>query len=313
MQFANSKIGVDVSGVPRFLRAAAIATIASGVIISGPAAALASPVPAGPATRSPSVATGTAGAAAAPAVGPSVSIGAKSSFAAWKGRVYVSFLKGGYGNALITGTVRHARAGQVIRLISQAFPFSSPGIRVQSQTLEHGGTQQFTFAVTPRIATRYAVRLFRNARAKTPITHSNTRTVFVAYGGNVGKPAKCKRPVCTQHIWVRIEVPASAMSLEKAKPWFIYVGVRLGPPRRPASAPKWLKLDSKATFTQPQQVKPNRFRTKLTFSFRVGNHSVQWLWTACTRDTEASDGIGLPGSNGCGALTKVRANRSYLG
>jgi hypothetical protein len=227
--------------------------------------------------------------------------------------VYVSYLKGGYGNALITGTVRHARAGQVIRLISQAFPYRAAGIRVQSQTLEHGGTQQFTFAVMPRIATRYAVRLFRNARAKTPITHSNTRTVFVAYGGNVGRPAKCRRPVCTQHIWVRIEVPASAISQEMAKPWFIYVGVRLGPHGGRAGAPKWLKLDSKATFTRPQQVKPNRFRTKLTFSFRVGNHSVQWLWTACTHDTEADDGIGLPGSNGCGVLPKVRASRSYLG
>jgi hypothetical protein len=294
--------------VPRFLRAAAIATIAAGVIISGPAAALASPVPAAHGR-----AAAPAGAPVAPAVGPRVSIGAKSSFPAWKGHVYVSFLKGGYGNALVTGTVRHARAGQVIRLIAQGFPYSQPGIRVQSQTLEHGGTQQFTFAVTPRIATRFTVRLFRNDKAKTPITQSNTRTVFVAYGGNVGRPHKCQRPVCTQHIWVRIEVPASAITKEMAKPWFIYVGVRLGPHGGRAPAPKWLKLDNKATFTNPQQVKPNRFRTKLTFSFRVGNHSVQWLWTACTHDTLAADGIGLPGNNGCGVLTKVRADRSYLG
>src|SRR5690348_5858193 len=130
MQFANSKIGFGVSGVPRFLRAAAIATIAAGVIISGPAAALASPVPAAHGR-----ATAPAGAPVAPAVGPRVSIGAKSSFPAWKGHVYVSYLKGGYGNALVTGTVRHARAGQVIRLIAQGFPYSQPGIRVQSQTL----------------------------------------------------------------------------------------------------------------------------------------------------------------------------------
>jgi hypothetical protein len=312
MHIANSKIEV---GVSRFLRAATAATIASGVLITGSAAALASPVPAAPAARpapAPAAATG-APAAVTPAVRPSVSIRAASSFRAWKGHVYVSYLKGGYGNALITGTVSHARAGQVIRLIAQAFPFSKPGIRVQSQTLENSGSNPFTFSVQPRTATRFTVRLFRNARAKTPITHSGTRTVFVAYGGNVGRPAKCHRPVCTQHIWVRIEVPAGAISREKAKPWFVYVGIRLGPPGGKPSAPKWLKLDRKATFSKPQQVAPNRFRTKLTFSFRVGGHSVRWLWTACTHDTEAADGIGLPGSSGCGGLTKIRANRSYLG
>jgi hypothetical protein len=93
----------------------------------------------------------------------------------------------------------------------------------------------------------------------------------------------------------------------------VYVGVRLGKPGGKPSAPRWLRLDRKAKFTKPQKVGPNRFRTRLTFSFRIGSHSVRWLWTACTRDTEPADGVGLPGSNGCGTLTKVRASRSYLG
>jgi hypothetical protein len=290
-----------------FLRAIAVLVTASGVLIGGASAALGSPVPAAPASRSAPAA------AVAPAAGSRVSINAKSSFQPFKGHVYVSYLKGGYGNALITGTVRHGRTGQVIGLIAQAFPFRKKGIRVQSQTLENPGSNPFTFAVTPRFATRYTVRLFRSNRAKEPMTHSGTRTVFVAYGGLVGRVDKCGRPVCHQSIGVRIDVPSATVAQEMAKPWFTYVGVRLGRAGHRPSAPKWLQLDRKATFTTPERVAKDEFRTRLKFSFRIGSHSVRWLWTACTKDSERDDGIGLPGSNGCGALTKVRASRTYLG
>ena len=37
-----------------------------------------------------------------------------------------------------------------------------------------------------------------------------------------------------------------------------------------------------------------------------------WKWTTCSKDTEAADGIGLPGHHGCGA-ERVLSSAPYLG
>lgn len=37
-----------------------------------------------------------------------------------------------------------------------------------------------------------------------------------------------------------------------------------------------------------------------------------WNWNTCSKDTEAEDGIGLPGNHGCGSKS-VPASAVYLG
>jgi len=44
----------------------------------------------------------------------------------------------------------------------------------------------------------------------------------------------------------------------------------------------------------------------------VGNDAYNWNWTSCNQDTEAQDGMGLPGRHGCGAR-RVDVSASYLG
>jgi len=44
----------------------------------------------------------------------------------------------------------------------------------------------------------------------------------------------------------------------------------------------------------------------------VGNDAYNWNWTSCNQDTEAQDGMGLPGRHGCGARS-VDVSASYLG
>ena len=48
------------------------------------------------------------------------------------------------------------------------------------------------------------------------------------------------------------------------------------------------------------------------FSLRIGSKSATWLFLVCARDSEARDGVGLPGRHDCGGH-RVRANVSYLG
>jgi hypothetical protein len=55
-----------------------------------------------------------------------------------------------------------------------------------------------------------------------------------------------------------------------------------------------------------------KFTITVRYRFYVGNHGYYWLWTGCAKDTEATDGLGLPGSHSCG-VKRVSSTVSYLG
>lgn len=287
----------------RFLRAAAVLAAAAGLIMTAAIPASASPVPtSAPAGASPSV-----------NARPSITMRASSQFNRVDGHTYVSFLSGQTnGTALITGTVRNARAGWQIRLLSTSFPFKKKATRQQTQPLATNGSNQFTFEVKPRIATRYTVVLYRRKRGTHPLARSGTKTVFVVDGGHTARAHRCGRPVCHQSIGVTIRLPSRAVGMESAKHWFVYLGVRLGRPGGHPARPKTMRLDTAATQSAVRQLSATSYRFSLSFSFRVGNHSVNWTWTACTRDTESQDGTGLPGHHHCGAR-QLRAAHGYLG
>jgi hypothetical protein len=283
----------------RVLRAGAILAAAAGMVMSAAIPAWSATIPSTP--------------AATPAAAPAVSIRATSNVQPVTGDVYVSYLNASNGQAVITGNVTHARPGEIIRLYAQSFPFSKRGAREQQQTLADGGTDPYTFEVKPRVATRFTVKLFRRPGAAQPLAVSGTRIVYVVDGGHTGKPQRCSRPVCRQHIKVTIELPASAVRTEEAKPWFVYIGLRLGHPGGGnPQAPAFLRLDGSATSSAPTAVSANSYAITLSFSFRIDNHRYNWRWTACTKDTESGDGIGLPGHHRCGA-DKVRAKIGYMG
>lgn len=283
----------------RVLRVGAILAAAAGMVMCAAMPAWSSTIP--------------SASAAAPAAAPAVSIRATSNFRPVTGDVYVSYLNGGNGQAVITGSVTHARPGEIIRLYAQSFPFKQRGAREQQQTLATGGTVPYSFEVHPRIAIRFTVRLYRRPGAAKPLATSGTRAVYVVDGGHTGKPQRCSRPVCQQHIKVTIDLPASAVRTEEAKPWFVYIGLRLGHPGGGnPKAPRFLRLDSQATSSPPQAVSRNSYEVTLNFSFEIDNHRYSWLWTACTKDTESADGTGLPGHHACGTA-RIPAKFGYLG
>ncbi len=263
------------------------------------------------------VAAGGLPALAVTTTAPAVTIAAKSAFKPVTGDVFVLFDAGKVGRprlarAQIHGTISGARSGEVARLFAQPFPFKKAPARAGSVTLTRS-TASYSFTVTPALATRYRVEVFRNSTATIPLASSAVRTVFVS---NLMVPfgfTQCFRSqtVCRQKIRVVELVPASALRDEISKRWFFYLGVSLSPTRQPP-APKFLTLDTHATISGSTRTGAGSFVRTISFSFRINHEFFTASFNLCSRDTEAADGLGLPGHHGCGA-PRISAAVEYLG
>jgi len=116
---------------------------------------------------------------------------------------------------------------------------------------------------------------------------------------------------------MHVFVPASAMATELAKRWYTYVAPAPGTTvKLQLLGPGNLTIRQLLKAVSPQVSKPRRVSATefdLTLRFPSGYGPVLPLWhfAACTADTEARDGLGLPGRHQCGATTVPPA--SYLG
>jgi hypothetical protein len=107
-------------------------------------------------------------------------------------------------------------------------------------------------------------------------------------------------------------VPPSALKTEMAKRWYTYFNLVLAPVVEPAPPTLLLLGHGNPHVAPSQQIAPNEYQFVTTFSFTIGTDAYYWRWTKCARDSEAQDGIGLPGSHGCG-VGRVTADQGYLG
>jgi hypothetical protein len=97
-----------------------------------------------------------------------------------------------------------------------------------------------------------------------------------------------------------------------SKHMYPYFGVRLGNAAVPP-APKWLYLNAgHATVAPARRISASEFEETLKYSFTIGNHSYNWSWNSCWKDTVSKDGLGLPGHHSCGA-SRVLRTPQYLG
>lgn len=244
---------------------------------------------------------------------PTISIAAKSAFRPVTGDVFVPYHAGKFSKAQISGSVTGAISGEVVRLLAQPFPYKKPATRVQVQSLTATGTDRYSFTVTPQLTTRYTVMLFASATATGPIAWSGRKPVYLTTGGSTNAPQRCKRPVCHETFHLRIVAPAATVAREEAKHWYVYFADRLTTtPGKVPAPPTVLKLDTRATVSKAKKVSADTFRLTLSFSFRIGNDGYSWNWTACTKDVEAKDGLGLPGHHSCGNK-QVSTKLTYLG
>ena len=56
----------------------------------------------------------------------------------------------------------------------------------------------------------------------------------------------------------------------------------------------------------------DEFTLTVSFAFTVGNDAYHFYWETCSKDTEAQDGLGLPGAHNCGAAS-IPVPPGYLG
>ena len=220
-------------------------------------------------------------------------------------------------SAQIYGTIRGTVSGEVARLYAQPFPFSAAPRPVGSLVRLHpkgkAGKASYSFQVTPSLATRYRVKVFQSHSATAALASTATTTVYVASGFSPTSPsASCRRPVCRETLTGDVLVPASAMSTEISKPVYAYFGLNLsksGTPPQPAG----LELRAGDAKVSTKLVSATEYQITVTFTFSVGKTGgYSWGWNACTKDTETQDGIGLPGSHGCGDKT-VPNQTNYIG
>ena len=198
-------------------------------------------------------------------------------------------------------------------MYAQQFPYNHAPALVGSVILHPAGTTaRYEFQVTPTLATRYRVELFQSSTASAPLSTSAIATIYVVLGGTTGNAQTCSRPICHESLQTTNFVPPSALQTEMSKQWYPYFAINLSSGKEPPP-PEWLMLgDGSGHITVSHRISADEFGNTVTFSFRVGNDAYDWGWTTCSTDTEAADGIGLPGHHRCGD-ERVPDSTTYLG
>jgi hypothetical protein len=219
-----------------------------------------------------------------------------------------------HASATLLGTASGAASGEVVKLFAQQFPYKKPAAAVGAPvTLGHSGTVNFSFRkVTPVLATRYQVELFADGTATTPLASSKIKIIYVAKYVPVTETHRCPRPDCTSVVHIRVFLPAQAMRSERAKKVYTYFAVNLSPSHVPPP-PTMLRLGAgHPRVSRIRKIAAGEYVFSVTFTFRIGNDAAHWGFHFCSKDTLASDGLGLPGHHHCGARAIV-AGIYYLG
>lgn len=246
----------------------------------------------------------------AQAAGPAITIAGSAKVTPVRGYILVAYLDGVYSIAHIHGTISGAKAGEVAYLYGQQFPYKKPAARLGSVTLKNASAS-YSFAVTPGLATRYAVRLFRSRTSRAMLATSRALNVYVAPFASITGGQQCSRPVCHETFREYVLVPASALRAAMRDHLYPYFGLNLSPTSAPPR-PKWLHLDGgSARVGAAHSTASGEFERTITFTFAIGNEGYNWDWRTCLREIEPQNGIGLPGYHGCGA-TRAPSTSGYL-
>jgi eukaryotic-like serine/threonine-protein kinase len=298
-------------------RTATVAVTAAAVVAAGVTVTATSRAPSGPGTPAhPAVAAYQAPLAATlPAT-------LTSSNKPVNGDTYVEYGPNTADNAFakLSGTIAGATAGEVARLYAQQFPYTSTPALVQSVTLSPvGGTATYSFTVSPGLATRYQVKLFRSTAATTLVATSAIDTVYVTSSyrpdHDLFHNGLCfTRPTCSVALDMDVYVPPAALQAEMSKRKYLYLAHELGPLGTTPATLTSLSLATNGTITKLQRIADNEYEIAMSITYNVGNAplgSSSVTFGFCTQQTEAQDGIGLPGPSACGA-SSVPAFAYYL-
>jgi hypothetical protein len=213
----------------------------------------------------------------------SIPITANSSSAPVTSDVYVQYHDGGDSSADLKGTVPSPTAGEVVRLYARQFPFTSVPVLAGTSNLNSAnGSADFSFRVTPTLATHYQVKLFSSATATAPQAVSAITTIYVVATVSWNVTHCSARPFCQGKYVGTVYVPPATMSVELNKHWYVYIGVALGPPGSNIDAsPASLLLanggsplpNGSATVSASQQTGEDSYSPTINDSYNWGNHA----------------------------------------
>jgi len=291
----------------RRLRLALIIAVVAAVAAAGVALAVTSGSPHRPSAQNRPAAAGHPG----PPV--SIPVTATSGLPPVTGDVYVVYQRGKDSSAQVSGEITGAVSGEVARLFARQFPYTGVPAPVGSLTLHPAGrTATYAFHVTPSLATRYTVEVFRSSTSTTPLATSATSTIYVVYTGTTTYSQNCIRPVCHLTATYVVSVPPQALNTEMSKHWYVYFGINLAPSVEPG-LPTQLQLGEADPVVGPsQRISANKFERSVSFTYQIGNDAYRTVDEWCAKDTEAQDGIGLPGPHSCGS-ERIPYPIAYIG
>jgi hypothetical protein len=238
----------------------------------------------------------------------SVTVAAKSDFAAVTGDTYVAY-KGakGTGTATLSGQVSGASSGERLALYAKPFRAKSYKATGKPKTLTGVSPESYSFKVKPTIATSYQVRVLSGSTAEATASGRVyvTEDLLVNFKG--GK-IKCHGSTCKLTLKAAVAMPASAYRTESRKHWYLYVG-RL----TKTGLPNVFILSTKSKASKPHKLNRSEYAITWTFIGPSQHHKLGYLPDACTRDTESRDGMGLPGHHHCGDHRVPASEAAYLG
>lgn len=204
---------------------------------------------------------------------------------------------------VVSGTVTTTATTDSATLLAKPFgarKFTQVGTPVTLTPVS--GVASYSFNVTPSLATQYKV-----AVSGADTATSGPASVYVTEGGRIAH-VRAHKSGSTIKFSFRLYVvlPKSALRHEIGKHWYEYLAV--GYPRFPKFAP----LDKRATASKATKVNSGEFFRTFSYSFRLRHSNPNPDPIECVKDTESTDGMGLPGHHGCGAK-RVPTNVLYLG
>ncbi len=248
---------------------------------------------------------------AQPSAGPTVSIGVKSLIPKTYGDTFTAFHDGKYSHVTVSGAVTGGTSGMVAQLFAQPFPYKKAAAPVAGQQLVLGSTspENYSFTATPGIATRYSVEILPSTTVSTPVAATSAaKTVYVATDQKVTGLKTCNRAgnarSATRPSTSTPGCPPRPAVAESKKKLYFYFGMKLSRTSIP-KPPVWLNLDRSAKISKAKKISATEFEQTVKFSFRIGNDGYHFLFNFCSKASESSDGVNLPGKHHCGA-SRVR-------
>lgn len=246
-----------------------------------------------------------------------VTINATSHYpSAVKGKVYGDALviyrvrHDHWNAATISGQVTGAASGDVATLLAEPFGGSSFAPAGTPVTLTGGSSQSYSFTVTPSLATQYEVQV---STGSTVDATSAAQTVYVTEGfGSQASDSKttCSHGHCKTSWKVYTLLPASAYKTEAPKRWYFYYALD---PKLPRDFPRYVRIVKTGHSTKARSIKGG-YEVTLSFTFatRLKDPARDLIAEACTKDTERTDGLGLPQHHGCGGK-RLSTSARYVG